>query len=219
MEEPALTLGGPEGLTAGVEGLLRERDAPEGGRERYAQRSVAIGWQPWRRDEGGARPPPCDLAVVAASSDSWFTIRDGSTVLKRSGERTTSVGLHAARATGWITWHAGALWSDRFFKIRRVRLNYLSAAAGGWLRLGPLPVSLFVEALPWIANPDGLARPWSAGAAAGDPGHPFLLLFASNVYGSTPANVTSGPGTRLYGVRITAAWTFRARSRPEPPAG
>lgn len=209
VSEPGLAVGLPGGWTVLAEAMLRARDAPGDGRERYEQRAAAVGWQPWRHD--GPDGPPCDLALAAGWSDSVFTIRDGPAVRHRSGEATRTGLLHAARPAGWLTPHAGLYWSNRFFKIRRIRLDYLAAAGSLWVRAGPFPVSAFVETLQWIANPDRLDRPWSAGLAFGRPTAPFLLAFATNVYGSTLANVTSGPGTTLYGFRLSLEWTVNRK--------
>lgn len=187
------------GVSAGT--LVRARQAPGGVPERYGQGELGVSWRPWRQGEG----PPADLGLAAVGSDSRFTLRPRHAPAFVSGERTVSLVLHAARSSGWIEVQGALTWSSRFFKFRRVRLEYLAGGLG--LTLGPPagPVRLFAEGSPWLANPDHLDRPWSAGVQLGGAGAATLAAFATNTYGSTISDTLAALPHTVWGLRLTCA--------------
>lgn len=185
-------------------GMARNRRDRMGAAERYRLGEAAAGWTPWRQAPEG---PPADLGVELWVTESRFRLARAGLPEFHSGESTAGADLGLARAVGPVRINAGLRWGSRWFKFRKVRLDYLNAGLGaavavpagtGWI--GP-----FGETLPALANPDHLPTPWSAGLAAR-----FwdldLAVFATNTYGSAAAVAAVGLRETVWGLR--AAWSF-----------
>ncbi len=184
--------------------LFRDRTGPGGGPERYRLVEATLGWQPWSQSPGG---PPADLAVAFGGTGSVYRLARPGVPVFTSGESTEGVDLGLARRIGWLRLDTGLRWGHRWFKFRRVRLDYLNAAAGASLRLpwDAAWIGPFAETLPALANPDRLPVPWSAGVAGGAAGAQ-VALFATNTYGSAAPVTAVGLRETVWGVR--AAWDF-----------
>lgn len=205
IHSPGITLGPGKPLSVHVEGMLRSRDTGPGRDERFELHDAELGWWPWRTEDG----PPADLGLGLGATDSVFERWVDGVRTIRTGERTLDVAIRAARSIGWFEPGLGLQWSSRFYKIRRVRLDYLAAGVSLRIRLGPLPADIFGEWLPWIANPDRLPVPWSAGISIGPRRHAVLTVFVTNTYGSAMAATLSAVTDTLWGARVSVEWSFR----------
>ncbi len=190
--------------------LWRNRKQREDRRERFLEYAVELGWHPWSESVDA----PAHLGLAAGWSDSDYSILRNGALIMRSGERTVGLGVRASRTIGWATLQGSVMDSNRFFKMRRIRLDYLAVGTGMWLRPAGWPAAAFGETLWWEVNPDYLRRPWSAGIGITAWRPNDLTVFVTNTYGSTMPNVYTGPDAIVVGFRLTAEVALRRKGAP-----